>query len=96
MGTTTFVSCSEPVRSHDTKAHNKREGGALTASDSDVIFGSTSTFTYNHTENGGAIHAIDQSNLYVIGEATIAYNTADTGGGVYLDYREGKYTKYQL
>ena len=87
-GTTHFVGCSEPMRSHDTEV-NMHEGGAITAFKSDIIFNGISSLTDNYAENGGAIHATDHSNVYVNGEMTIAYNMAkDTGGGVYLDTSE--------
>ena len=87
-GTTHFVGCSEPMRSHDTEV-DMREGGAITASNSDIIFNGTISLTDNYAENGGAIHATDRSNVYVNGEMTIAYNMGnDTGGGVYLDTSE--------
>ena len=87
-GTTHFVGYSEPTRSHDTEV-DMHEGGAITASNSDVIFNGISSLTDNYAENGGAIHATDRSNVYVNGEMTIAYNMANnTGGGVYLDMSE--------
>ena len=87
-GTTYFIGGSEPMRSHDVIV-DLHEGGALTASKSDIIFNGTSVLTDNCAENGGAIHATDQSKVYFNGETRIANNTAnDTGGGVYLDTSE--------
>ena len=87
-GTTHFIGGSEPKRSHDVIV-DLHEGGALTAFKSDIIFNGTSVLTDNRAENGGAIHATDQSKVYLNGETTIANNTAnDTGGGVYLDTSE--------
>ena len=87
-GTTQFVGGSEPTKSHDTEV-DMHEGGAITASLSDVIFNGTSSLTDNYAENGGAIYATGHSKVYVNGEMTIAYNMAkNTGGGVYLDTSE--------
>lgn len=83
-GTTRFVGGSEPAKSHDTNVA-LREGGALTASKSDIVFNGTVSLTDNHAENGGALHATE-SKVYVFSETTtVAFNRANnTGGGVYL------------
>ena len=87
-GTTQFIGGSESMRSHDLIV-DLHEGGALTAYKSDIILNGTSGLTENCAENGGAIHATDQSKVYLNGETTIAYNTANnTGGGIYLDTSE--------
>ena len=86
-GNTTFVNCSEQMRSHDTT--EMQEGGALTIFKSVVIFYSASVLMDNHAENSGAIHATESKITYMSEEATLAYNTAnETGGGVYLDMSE--------
>ena len=83
-GKSKFNGCSEPISMTDPSVHDLREGGALTASKSDIIFNGTCILADSHAKNGGAIHATE-SKVYMNGDTTIANNTAsDTGGGVYL------------
>ena len=86
MGTTSFISGSEPQKSQS--IHNAilddLEGGALTVYKGKVIFGGNSSLMYNYAQNGGAILA-SESEIYVERAIKIAYNRANrTGGGIYL------------
>ena len=65
-----------------------QQGDALTIIKSSIMFGGTCSVTYNHADNGGAIHATE-SKMCVNGEITVAQNTANSnGGGVYLHTSE--------
>ena len=65
-----------------------KEGGAVTAIQSEIRFNGNSLLTKGHAENGGALKAIE-SKVHIHGNMTIANNTAtEAGGGIYLYHSE--------
>ena len=60
-------------------------GGGICVFGSTVSFDGLADFVNNHAEDsGGAVYAIDGSQLYFEGTSSFKYNTALNGGGLYL------------
>ena len=73
---------------HRTIIHNLKEGGAITAYQSDILFNGTCTLKNNYAEIGGALNAIE-SKVNVHGKMKVANNTAtEIGGGIFLYHSE--------
>ena len=65
-------------------------GGGVCVLKSFIIFSGLTDFANNHAEDsGGAVYAVDNSQLYFEGTQNINFtrNTAANGGGLYLDHR---------
>ena len=79
MGYTNFV--NNQINAQD---YNILEGGAITLFLSVLHFDGSCNVSYNHAENGGAIHS-SESKVYVNGNLTVTHNSAnENGGGIYL------------
>ena len=63
-----------------------KEGGAITAIQSDIVIHGTCILVNNHADEGGAIQA-SGSKIFVYGKVTIAKNTATDGGGGFHLYQ---------
>ena len=60
-------------------------GGGICVFGSTISFSGLTDFVNNHAEDsGGAVYAIDSSQLYFDGTSSFKYNTALNGGGLYL------------
>ena len=60
-------------------------GGGICVFGSTVSFDGPADFVNNHADDsGGAVYAIDSSQLYFDGTSSFKYNTALNGGGLYL------------
>ena len=68
--------------------HLLKEGGTITAVQSEVKFEGSSLLSKGHAECGGALKAIE-SKIHVHGNVTVANNTAtEAGGGIYFYHSE--------
>ena len=80
----TFINITQP----NYGTASQKEGGAITAIHSEIIFNGNSLLTQGHAELGGSLKAIN-SKIQVYGNVTIAENTAtEAGGGMYLKHSE--------
>ena len=60
-------------------------GGGVCVFGSDITFGGLTDFANNYAEySGGAVYAIDKSQLHFYGTSIFKFNTALNGGGLYL------------
>ena len=60
-------------------------GGGVCVFGSNITFGELTEFANNHAEySGGAVYAIDKSQLHFDRVSSFEYNTALNGGGLYL------------
>ena len=60
-------------------------GGGVCVFGSTVSFSGLTDFANNHADDsGGAVYALDSSQLYFDGTSSFKYNTALNGGGLYL------------
>ena len=75
-----------------------RENGAITASNSDLFFNGSATFSDNYASNGGAITLISSS-MYVSPTATVEFNRNFArwfGGAIYISKPRRNYGKYGI